>query len=970
MKKNWMALLTVVLIIMLHTGCVGGGSTTPSSAKAITIFSFTNPTATGTIDESAKTILVNVPSGTNVTALMATFITTGKSVMVGNTIQVSEITLNNFTNPVTYTVIAADGSTQNYTVTVIAGALPAQWAQTVEAGSDTSSFNYVSVAADGSVYAAGYITGTGNYDFGNSVTATGTYLYDNIVLVKYSGSGVAQWAQTVKAGSDASSFNSVAVAPDGSVYATGNIGTGTFDFGNGVTVTGTTVLVKYNSSGVAQWAQTATSGSGDSSFNSVSVAADGSVYAAGYIGGTSPYNFGNSVTAAGASSGVNVVLVKYTSDGVAQWAQTVRAGSDASSFNSVAVAPDGSVYAAGNIGTGTFDFGNSVTATGTALPQSSGGSGVIAIMTPENIILVKYNSYGVAQWAQTVTAGNYASYFESVSAASDGSVYAVGSILGTEIFNFGNSVTAVGTDNNTSMPFSYNIVLVKYSGSGVAQWAQTVTEGSRNSSFQSVSAASDGSVYAAGSISGTSTYNFGNNVTAAGTFSPSDFNIVLVKYNSSGVAQWAQTATEGSDISSCFNSVSVTSDGAVYAAGNIYGIGTCNFGNSVTAAGTTSTLDYNIVLVKYFVSAEVVTTPRISSPTGIVALGGDEEITIRWNAVTDATAYNIYWSTTSGVTKTSGTKISNATSPYVVTGLVNGATQYYVVTSVDINGVESAESREVSATASIVTTLASGQDYPSGIAVDSTNVYWTNSHSGTVNKVLISGRTAPVIVASGQGAPYGIAIDSTSVYWGNSSNGTVNKLLISEGTVTTLASGYPGSIVVDSTSVYWIENETIKKVGINGGTVTTLASGLLYPASIAVDATSVYWTELIGTIKTVGKDGGTVTTLALGDEPSGIVVDATSVYWTEYGGCAVKKIGTSGGVVTTLASGLNYPSAIVVDATSVYWAERDTIKKVGINGGAVTTLASGQHYPDGITVDSTSVYWSDTEGGTVKKVPK
>ena len=33
------------------------------------------------------------------------------------------------------------------------------------------------MASDGSVYAAGYISGTGTYNFGNSVTAAGTYVY-------------------------------------------------------------------------------------------------------------------------------------------------------------------------------------------------------------------------------------------------------------------------------------------------------------------------------------------------------------------------------------------------------------------------------------------------------------------------------------------------------------------------------------------------------------------------------------------------------------------------------------------------------------------------------------------------------------------------------------------------------------------------------------------------------------------------
>src|SRR5512143_212122 len=90
----------------------------PSSEKAITAYSFNSVPATGTINEGAKTIDVTVPFGTDVTALVATFTTTGASVAVGGTTQVSGTTANNFTSPVIYTVTAADSSTANYTVTV------------------------------------------------------------------------------------------------------------------------------------------------------------------------------------------------------------------------------------------------------------------------------------------------------------------------------------------------------------------------------------------------------------------------------------------------------------------------------------------------------------------------------------------------------------------------------------------------------------------------------------------------------------------------------------------------------------------------------------------------------------------------------------------------------------------------------------------------------------------------------------
>ncbi len=88
----------------------------PTTAKAFTGFSLGG--VVGTINEPAKTISVVMPSGTLVTSLIATFTTTGASVAVGPTTQVSGTTANNFTNPVAFVVTAGDASTASYTVTV------------------------------------------------------------------------------------------------------------------------------------------------------------------------------------------------------------------------------------------------------------------------------------------------------------------------------------------------------------------------------------------------------------------------------------------------------------------------------------------------------------------------------------------------------------------------------------------------------------------------------------------------------------------------------------------------------------------------------------------------------------------------------------------------------------------------------------------------------------------------------------
>jgi len=94
-----------------------------NSAKAITAYSFAGYAgATGVVDEAAKTIAVTVPNGTVLTALVATFTTTGANVTVGAAVQTSTSTANNFSAPVTYRVSAADGTFADYVVTVTVAA--------------------------------------------------------------------------------------------------------------------------------------------------------------------------------------------------------------------------------------------------------------------------------------------------------------------------------------------------------------------------------------------------------------------------------------------------------------------------------------------------------------------------------------------------------------------------------------------------------------------------------------------------------------------------------------------------------------------------------------------------------------------------------------------------------------------------------------------------------------------------------
>jgi hypothetical protein len=82
--------------------------------------------------------------------------------------------------------------------------------------------------------------------------------------------------------------------------------------------------------------------------------------------------------------------------------------------------------------------------------------------------------------------------------------------------------------------------------------------------------------------------------------------------------------------------------------------------------------------------------PTLSTPSRYTTSLG-----LSWSSVNGATAYNLYWSTSAGVT-TASTKISSVSSPYTHSPLTGGTTYYYKVAAVK-SGIEGSLSNEVSA---------------------------------------------------------------------------------------------------------------------------------------------------------------------------------------------------------------------------------------------------------------------------------
>lgn len=231
----------------------------------------------------------------------------------------------------------------------------------------------VTVAADGSVYVTGCTQIPGGWYFG-------------LLLQKYSPAGALIWTRTYNGTTKSFHFGEgVAAATDGSVYVAGQTDAG-------VQMTNL-FLRKYSAAGGVLWTKTYNGMSGGLSAldwgSGVAVAADGSVYVAG--------------TSVVMSEEANVLLQKYSAAGARLWTKTYNGPNNAEDEGeSVAVAPDGSVYVVG--------FTNTI------------GSGQSA-----NLLLQKYSAAGALVSTKTFNGvANGDDRGLGVAVAKDGSVYVTG----------------------------------------------------------------------------------------------------------------------------------------------------------------------------------------------------------------------------------------------------------------------------------------------------------------------------------------------------------------------------------------------------------------------------------------------------------------------------------------------------------------------------------------------------------------
>jgi uncharacterized delta-60 repeat protein len=220
----------------------------------------------------------------------------------------------------------------------------------------------------------------------------------------------------------------------------------------------------------------------------------------------------------GSGTGKDYATIKYNSTGVQQWVAIYNGVSNSDDI-AYSIGLDG----AGNVYVTGYSWANG---------QSY------------DYATVKYNSSGVQQWVQRYDAGGGYDYAYSIAVDAAGNSYVTGESVETGTFDY---------------------ATIKYNASGVQLWVMRYN-GTQNGSDRANSIAVDGSgnVY----------------VTGRSQWSGNDYDIVTLKFNTSGIQQWGQLYNGAANDWDEGLSIAVDGSGNVYVTG--YSISSGTFSDYAT----------------------------------------------------------------------------------------------------------------------------------------------------------------------------------------------------------------------------------------------------------------------------------------------------------------------------------------------------------------------------------------------------
>jgi hypothetical protein len=396
-----------------------------------------------------------------------------------------------------------------------------QWAKKISGTGNEAPVN-MALDTTGNVYVSGIYASPILTIDSFSLTNSGS---TNTFIVKYNSSGVAQWAKKIDGIGNQAAVNMVLDTTENvyisGIYTASILTIDSFSLTN--SGSNDTFIVKYNSSGIAQWAKKI-GGSGDDRPVNMVLDTAGNVYISGHYRSSTlsiPGLIGL-ISRQGTSDNIDALTVKYSADGTPQWLKGIGGTTNDQSVSMV-VDSTGNLYVSGFYSSSFLNFSFS-TQTGDDISRiinSNSGN--------EDIFIIKsLNGNAGYVWIKTI-GGTLNDRPLNMVVDSAGNLYVSGTYL--------SPILTIDTLTLTNSG-STDTFIVKYNSLGAVQWAKKI---GGTADERPVNMALDrlGNVYISG--------NYNSPILIIDTFSLTNSgnsgstDTFIVKYNSSGVAQWAKS---------------------------------------------------------------------------------------------------------------------------------------------------------------------------------------------------------------------------------------------------------------------------------------------------------------------------------------------------------------------------------------------------------------------------------------------
>jgi hypothetical protein len=233
-----------------------------------------------------------------------------------------------------------------------------------------------------------------------------------------------------------------------------------------------------------------------------------------------------------------------------------------------------------------------------------------------------------------------------------------------------------------------------------------------------------------------------------------------------------------------------------------------------------------------------------------------------------------------------------------------------------------------------------------------------------------AGTCVPLVLATPSLKPEDLAVDATDVYYTEKFAGEIRSVPKGGGPTTLVATAsQPRSVAVDADNVYWTELAAVKQLSKMGGAPVTLASGLNKPHGLAIGGGYVYFT-VGGDVDRVAIGGGPLTVMAQNQgfvTPLRLAIDADNLYWPDFDAKKAMKLPLAGGAPTAVVTAAEKLSAIAISGGTLFFTTSQQIGSAPIAGGAITSLFDGLVLGNALASDGLRLFIG--QAGALQRMP-